>query len=515
MLDYAHIASEIATHSPGMVFGIPGGGPSLSLLDELEKCGVAFQLTHFEGSGVIMAATMGRLAGRAGISLSIKGPGLANAVPGLAAAWFESMPVVHLTEAAVPHAPASQAHKRMDHRLLTGAVAKGIHHFSGTDPGSQMREMMCFAEKEVPGPVVVELVECDTSERPAGSPDIGSGSCDEMLALVTAACKPVMIVGSLGIRLGLSEMLGKMRIPVFTTAAAKGVVDERLAHAAGVYTGVGGKLSPESVLLPEADLVVAIGLTAREVLSATAFGCKSISLEAVETDGMDGFGFAQRGAVRHLDAVCSALGEKQWGEEELAGARSALAHKLAEHFLPGVVYDEIGRHFGCNARAVFDTGYFCTIGEHAWVARSADLCLMSGQGRYMGTGLPMAIGAALYDREIPTVAFLGDGGVGMYLAEAKLAVQHQLPLLIVLMTDHAFGSIRTRAIKDGLTQKPLRMAGSSWVDVFAAMGISGCRAQNLTEVSSALGAWHPDSGPAFLEITFDMDLYEAMVQDIR
>jgi acetolactate synthase-1/2/3 large subunit len=127
----------------------------------------------------------------------------------------------------------------------------------------------------------------------------------------------------------------------------------------------------------------------------------------------------------------------------------------------------------------------------------------------------MAIGAALHDSGLPTVLVTGDGGVAMYLAEAKLAAQHKLPLLIVLMTDNAFGSIRTRAIKDGLTQKPLIMDGKSWVATFDSLGIPGTRVENLGALEQALAAWTPRNGPAFLEIPFEPDAYEAMVAGIR
>jgi thiamine pyrophosphate-dependent acetolactate synthase large subunit-like protein len=113
------------------------------------------------------------------------------------------------------------------------------------------------------------------------------------------------------------------------------------------------------------------------------------------------------------------------------------------------------------------------------------------------------------------VLVTGDGGVAMYLAEAKLAVHHKLPLLIVLMTDNAFGSIRTRAIKEGLTQKPLTMDGRSWVPVFDSLGIHGTRAENIDAVEDALAAWMPSTGPAFLEIPFEPASYEAMVVGIR
>ena len=54
-----------------------------------------------------------------------------------------------------------------------------------------------------------------------------------------------------------------------------------------------------------------------------------------------------------------------------------------------------------------------------------------------------------------TLAAIGDGGIGMFVADLKLAVQYRLPLLVVLMRDGYFGSIRTRSLRDGLTERPV------------------------------------------------------------
>lgn len=191
------------------------------------------------------------------------------------------------------------------------------------------------------------------------------------------------------------------------------------------------------------------------------------------------------------------LAQKTWGLDELGRIKEYLWSSITSDFLPGRVFEFINNHFSGLVRAVMDTGYFCTIGEHAWLAKRADLCLFSGQGRYMGTGLPMAIGASLYDSAVPTIAFLGDGGVGMYPTEAGMAVRNKLPLLIVLMSDNAFGSIRTRAIRDGLTQSPLRFDGRSWTGCFKSLGIPSERAENIKAVSEAITAWNPKNGPAF------------------
>ena len=80
------------------------------------------------------------------------------------------------------------------------------------------------------------------------------------MRLVEKARQPIVVAGTLALRAGLSERLGKLQVPVFTTAAAKGLVDERLPNSAGVYTGVGLELSPEHDLFDQADLVVCIGM---------------------------------------------------------------------------------------------------------------------------------------------------------------------------------------------------------------------------------------------------------------
>lgn len=508
------LADEIADHGVPMGFGIPGSGSSLALIDALEKRGVPFHLTHFEGAAALMAATVGHLSSRVGVSFSIKGPGLANAIPGIAAAWFEDYPLVHIAEAVMPDAPLSQAHKRVDQLSLVGAVTKGTRHFGAAGGFQALAE---HALAEAPGPVLMNLTPKEVTSEGAMPQILATDdNCAAALDLVHKSRNPVVIAGAAAIRAGLRAALSALSCPVFSTAAAKGVVDEAAPHSAGVYTGVGLSLTPESVLLPKADLVIGIGLTAKEVLAAKPFGCPYLAINSVDSAAGDAFCPVVSTGIGDALAICDALASKPaWALEELQDVLKHLHGRMAERFLPGSVFYAIGRRFERHVRLVMDTGYFCTIGEHAWRAPEAELCLFSGQGRYMGAGLPMALGAALYDRKTPTVVVLGDGGIGMYLAEVKLAVQHKLPLLVVLMTDGAFASIRTRAIKNHLTQRPLIMDGRSWVPIFESMGLASQSAPSLVAVDQALASWNPCSGPAFLEIPFDPEPYEAMIRDIR
>lgn len=515
MTDFEKLADDIVASGVKMGFGIPGSGATLSLIDELEKRGVPFHLSHFEGAGAMMAAASGRVSGTPGLSVSIKGPGLANAVPGLSVAWFESYPLVHITEAAPPGAPLSAAHKRLDQQTLVDAVSKASRPWSINGPSWQAMVDYAFAEEC--GPVVFELV-----NKPVQStnplPSVSKPVCrlEDALKLIKSASRPVVIVGSLGIRHGLQDQLEALSIPVFSTAGAKGVINENLPTAAGVFTGVGQDLTPEKIVLPQSDLVIGIGVTAREVLSTKPFHCDYLAIEASETDGTDAFEPTVRTGLSDANDILSTLQKADsWGLSQLKDTLEKLHAKMDEGFLPGQVFYALQRHFDHNVRMVMDTGYFCTIGEHAWLAKKADQCLLSGQGRYMGTSIPMAIGAAMTDPSIPTICTMGDGGVAMYLAEAKLAVRHKLPILFVLMTDNMFGSIRTRALKDGLTQKPLTMDGTGWVAEFDAMGIAGQRVGSLDAVNDALINWEPSNGPAYLEVAFDPVPYEAMCAGIR
>ncbi len=509
MTAFDALASEMAGHGP--VFGIPGSGASLELLDALERQGTAFHLSHHEAAAAIMAGTMGRLSGRAGLALAIKGPGLANLVPGLAACWFESFPLVALCEALPAGVDWRQRHKGLHHAALVAAISKGRYGLwqEGEDDGGEgaFSNAAALATAEVPGPVVLELVAGEVAAEPGG---FGALAFESVIATVERAQRPLVIAGSLALRSGWREALAALEIPIFSTASAKGVIDERRFPAAGVYTGAGLEKAPESSLLPAADLVVGLGLRPQEVLAAKPFACPAVNLD--DAASSRAFDFAASDGVAAGPRVLAALAGKTWGQDLVAEAWEVLDQHLAEA-QPARALAAIARRFE-QVRAVFDTGYFCTIGEHAWRPAQAELCLMAGQGRTMGTGIPMAIAAALYDR-LPSVAVVGDGGIGMHVAELKLAVAEKLPLLVLLISDGGFGSLRSRALADGLSQAPLLIAEPSWLAVLEGLGLPGTRAESETALGDALAAWEPASGPAYIEFPCDPEAYQAMVVGLR
>ena len=506
-------ADAYAANGPGHAFGVSGSGQSLDLIDALERHGVVFHPVQFEGSAAIMAGTIGRLSGRAGLAISIKGPGLANMVPGLAACRFEAMPCIAAAEAYAPEVPASRAHKRIDQATLTAAAAKG-RRWLGLD-APDYDDLAAWAAAESPGPVLAELAgapgPADAAvPTPIAAPDFGAA-----LALLEAAERPVVIAGTYADRQGWSQRLNGLQIPVFSTAAAKGVVHEALPHAAGVYTGVGLELAPESTLIAAADLVVGLGLRAGEVLAAKPFGVPAINVDVIDGEGEEGFAFAGRTA-QGADAL-DILARKAWGVAETAKATGLLRSHMRQPgaWLPAHALAVLADAFPTGMRIVVDTGYFCTIAEHAWTAPKTAWCLSSGSGRYMGIGLVQAVGAALYDPTVPTVLIAGDGGLGPFFAEARLAARAKAPLAILHMSDGGYGSVRTRAIAAGLTQKPLLTPDTDWRPVFEAIGFAGAEARDSEALARALDDWQPAEAPLFVTLPFDPEAYQAMVTGIR
>ena len=514
------LAEDIAASGIKLVFGISGSGPSLTLIDYLEKLNVEFCLTHFEGTAAIIAGTIGKLNCSTGVAISIKGPGLTNMLPGLASCYFESMPVVAISEAYASGTPYFKAHKRLDHKKLTSAVVKDSRFLS--DSGPDFKTLADLALTEMPGPVhldisnsSIKIDDAPNDQEPLRKKDFNNTKFFEILS---SSKKPVIIAGTLAVRKGWSEWLNKLSVPVFSVASAKGVVDETLKHSAGVYTGAGLELTPELSILPESDLIICLGLRHKEVLNVKPFHCASINIDPLGNSYSSGFVFDSiiEGTGVEVGQLYSLLVEKGWGIELLEECNVKMRkHMLSSTFLPSDAFMILEEHFRHRARIVLDTGNFCTVGEHIWRVPKPDWYISSGQGRYMGTGLPMAIGAALYDNEVPTVAFIGDGGIGMFIADIKIAVQRRLPLLIVLMSDGYFGSIRTRAITDNLTQKPLTINSSSWLKVFEGFGVESVQAESAEKLDNIIGNWMPSEGPLFIQIPFDPEKYLKMVERIR
>ena len=490
-------------------FGVAGSGDSMSLVLALEERGVTYHGVSHEGAGAIMAGSVSAISHNPSASLSIKGPGLANMLPGIVHNHFETNPALSISESFGPGIPAHRKHKRLDQPSLVSTVVKAV---SGTEEG--VEGLLDIATAEVPGPVHLELGGLAKSAVGAVSPNEGADSKPGAPRLPTGVHRPAVVAGSLAARRYWGLRLSELSIPVFTTAAAKGLIDEASPYSAGVFTGNGLDLTPEATLLREADTVIGIGLRNTEVILAGSLPDPSLLVDQVDC-GFE-LGFDAPLVIVDDEAVLGLIEDLlhfEWGAREIAEAHRNLREELLPGWLPGACFAALN-DVEWDHGLVLDTGSFCTVGEYIWRASPERPFTGSGNGRFMGTAIPTAVGTALARPGAPLICVMGDGGVRPYGSEIGLAVDLGLPIAFFLMSDGRYGSVAGPRGQRRYSERAVNVSRPSWRAAAEAIGCPAVRVESTAELIVALENWDR-AGPLFVEATFDRDAYAAMTARVR
>src|SRR5688500_2267712 len=221
------------------VFGIPGE-ENLDLLESLRTSTIQLVLTRHEQAAGFMAATWGRLTGRAGVCLSTLGPGATNLVTAAAYAQLGAMPMLMIT-GQKPIRSSRQGHFQIVDvvdtlRPLTKYTRQLV---AAESVPARVREAFRRAEEERPGAVHLELpqdiagddtaaalIAASYSRRPVAEEKAIARAAEA----IAQAKHPLLMIGAGANRKTVAEalcrLIGKLRIPFFTTQMGKGVLDE-------------------------------------------------------------------------------------------------------------------------------------------------------------------------------------------------------------------------------------------------------------------------------------------------
>jgi acetolactate synthase-1/2/3 large subunit len=502
-------------------FGVTGSGSSLLLITELEALGARYFPVFHEASAALMAGAVSRMTNNVSVSISIKGPGLANMLPGIVSNYFEGNPSLSISEAYGEGAPSSRMHKRLDHGALLSAVTKGVLSLKELD---QLPGLLDKARSEVPGPVHLELCERDEAEglhgslSPAeeGHPQTSAQILDQAIKYIHGCQRPALIVGSLAARRGWRDQLSSLSIPVFSTVAAKGVLDEGLPHSAGVFTGDGNELALETELLEEADLIIGIGLRNTEILSPNPFSSPTILLDEIAglAEGITSKVSLTDGRPSTVEESLDELKGKSWGLEKISLLKRGLREALLDgSWLPAPCF-EVLNNLDYEYSFTLDTGSFCTIGEHLWDASSLRPFLAASNGRYMGTAIPLALGMAICQEHKPTFCVTGDGGMGMYSSEIKVAIQQELPICFILMSDGLYGSVACAPTSPARSRAAVTVPEPSWWQAIERMKCESHQVESRDAFECVVRSWSRDA-PLFIEAVFDPIPYSEMTRRLR
>ena len=542
------IVRALAEAGARLLFGVPGGGPNLDVVGAAATAGLRFILAHGETAAVIMAATCADLTGTPGAVVVTRGPGLASAVNGIAHATLDRLPVVVIADTVAAADASRVSHQRIDQAALGRSVAKAAITV-GRTAGDVAARIVRTALTAPAGPVIANMD--DTAPGPASDPSTsGRGAPVESAAgrsdrpasaadasllaqALRAARRPVLLLGADAIpqTAALRAALAGSGIPALHTYRARGVIPDSAAEAAGLVTG--GTM--EWPLLAAADLIVGLGVDETEMIPAPwDYAARTILITEPETSppstpgpaGYRGY-FTGATAVRMpLARAAERLAEVladgpgyHWPPDAGRAAKTDAAARLmtAATASPGLLAPQqvvatVRASTPPETIATVDAGAHMLVAMPLWEVSEPGRLLASSGLATMGYALPAAIAAALCAPWAPVVAFTGDGGLGMTLAEIETAVRLSLPVIVIVFNDAALSLIK-------LKQKPAGQGGDeavsyrpvSFAAAATAMGAAGAAVTTEQGLATAVAAALRRPGPTVIDASVDPAGYPAVM----
>lgn len=518
------VAEELARAGADTMFGVPGGGNNLELVGAAEAAGMRFVLAHGETAAAIMASTYAELTRRTTACVVTRGPGVASVVNGAAQAMLDRQPMLLVTDAVSAADRERVSHQQIDQRALLGAVTKWSGVVGPDDPGAMVRGAIELARRPRPGPVHLDFDPAGDAATPLPPlPDWRYGDRRAAAALVAGSRRPLVLVGvgARDVTDAVRELVRNTNVPVLMTYKAAGAVPDSWPNAAGLLTGA----IVESELLDAADLIVAVGVDAVELIpNPWPYAAPVLSIAAWPEDHP-----YLVPALELVGEMAARLGElrpclrDEWPAETGRAARRQVAARLGEGAAarPGSVspHDVVAsarRASPAGSPATVDAGAHMLVAMPLWDADAPGELLISSGLATMGFALPAAVASALAFPERRTVCLTGDGGLEMQLAELETAVRLRLPITVVVFNDSTLSLI---AVK----QRPAGHGGRNAVGyqetdfaaIAAGFGMESIRVGSPDAVGEAVGRSLTAGGPVLVDVQVDPSSYPHVLDVIR
>ncbi len=452
-----------------VLFGYPGGAV-LDIFNCLYDAPFNFVLTRHEQGAVHMADGYARATGKPGCCLVTSGPGATNTVTGLATAYMDGIPLVCLTGQVALNMIGNDAFQEADVIGITRPVTK--HNFLVRDadelPGI-IAKAFYIATTGKPGPVVIDIpkniqkqktasLSPDKVEMRAYHPDVPINPAEiaQFAELINKASRPLLYVGGGAINGDASDVLAslahKANIPVCTTLMGLGAFNENDPLSLRML-GMHGSVA-SNYAVDQCDLLVSVGARFDDRVTGKIAS------------------FATKATIVHIDVDRSSIGKSVRADLGVHGYVKPVLEavlpfvKPADHaewieqvnrwkerfpfvypeqgdvLMPQYVIEQI--YAVSKGQAVITTD----VGQHQmWATqyfrytRPRNFISSGGLGT-MGFGLPASIGAQFGRRDELVVCITGDGGVQMNFQELVVAVEHQVPIVVVIINNGFLGMVR-------------------------------------------------------------------------
>lgn len=500
------------------IFGMPGGGANLDVIGCAEELGIDFVLAHGETAACIMAGSYGYLTGTPGVAVVTRGPGLASAVNGLAQATLDRYPLLLISDTVSQKDASRVAHQRLDQVATAGPVTKFSGVLGSREPAGVASAAAQLALDAPAGAVHLTFDAAMDGDRPPARPTrptSDAATLAEARRLVAGAHHPVVIVGLDAVRHAdaVRKALASLACPVLVTYQAKGTVPESSPTYAGLFTGA----SLERPVLEQADLVLAVGVDPVEP-TPTPWSYEA-SIVMVHSHGVDTRYFGSPTLVtgdydevlEDIVAACRPGWAPHAGRHAHRQALARLDHRPAGLDAHTVVRETQRARPG--ALLTVDAGAHMLVAMPLWETDEANSVLISNGLATMGFSLPAAVGAALAHPGRRVVCLVGDGGLGMVLAELETLARLRLDVTVVVLNDEALTLIRLKQQPGHGGDRAVTYGTTDFAAIARGMGVRGARVEDVDQLRAALET--SGGGPELVDARIDPAAYAHVMRAIR
>jgi acetolactate synthase I/II/III large subunit len=521
------IAQSLVEEGVKVIFGIPGGTIT-PFYDVLPEYPIHHVLVRHEQGAAHMADGFGRASRDVGVCCATSGPGALNLVPGIAAAYLDSTPMVAITANVPFDQIGKDSFQECDITGITLPITKHSYLVERVqDLPMVMKEAFFLARTGRPGPILVDvpkdvlLAETNFSypkkvDLPGYNPTLRGnvGQIKRAAALIKESQRPVIIAGQ-GVLIShaedeLKKLVETTGSPLITTLLGIGCFPETHPLSFGLV-GLHG-MAYANYAVHESDLIVAIGMRFDDRVTGK-----------VEE-------FAPGAKVVHIDIDPAEIGKNVRVTVPIVGDVKTVLERLNEEMVPSEHSEWVDqlkawrvKHPATEVResekllpqypikTIYDVTQgsatvVADVGQHQmwaaqlfWYDEPMSFITSGGMGT-MGFALPAAIGVKMAkpDREVWVV--IGDGGMQMNLQELATAVQEGVDIKIALINNFCLGMVRQ--LQDLFYEKHFvatPLSGPDWMKLADAYGIKGFRATQPAEVRGIIEEARKVKGPVLLE----------------
>jgi acetolactate synthase-1/2/3 large subunit len=492
------------------IFGVPGE-ENLDLLESLYRSSIRFITTRHEQAAVFMAATVGRLTGKAGVALSTLGPGATNLVTGVAYAQLGGMPLLVITGQKPIRKSKQGNFQIVDIVGMMRPVTKMAQTIVSADRiASSIRQAFKLAESERPGAVHLELPEDIAREQTESTPIArvkvrrpgpDPKAIEQAINFIAQAKSPVLLLASGAnrklIRKNLQAFVEKTQIPFITTQMGKGVIDETSDR----YLGTTALSSGDYVhkMLSQSDCVIVVGHDITEkppvILLSSQRQVIHINFSESEIDDVYVPTLEVVGDVSHtLWAMTENISiSNHWNFDYFYKLKKELQVQIQERsdndnfpIKPQRLMRDLRAVLPANAILTLDNGMY-----KLWVARNypaleQNTVLLDNALATMGAGLPSAMAAKLLYPDKVVVAIVGDGGLMMSSQELETAKRLGLSLVVLIVNDNGYGMIKWKQQGSDFADFALSFDNPDFVKFAESFGVLGERLNTAADLAMVL-----------------------------